>query len=51
MAWFLVWHGCVLALAVPVALLILGKAVKIVLQPTEKERDMGHKPGWRVLMQ
>jgi len=45
MAWFLVWHGHVLALAVPVALLVLGKVIETVLQPTEKERDMGYKPG------
>jgi len=51
MAWFLVWHGHVLALAVPAALLVLGKAVEIILQPTEKERDVGHKPGRQVLMQ
>ena len=40
-AWFLVWHGRALALAVSAASLVLGKAVEIVLQPTEKEGRVG----------
>ena len=41
MVWFLVWHGCTLALAVSAASLMLGKAVEIVLQPTEEEGRVG----------